>query len=103
MSEKIYTESSVAEVRPAFSGRLCWGAIFAGVFVTLVTGLILSLLGVAIGAATIQPLTERLPLKGLGIGGGIWLLIAGLISSFFGAWVAGRASEGHCDDGGEYY
>lgn len=94
MNEKIYTEPSVADTQPAFSGRLCWGAIFAGVFVTLVTGLILSLLGVAIGAGSIEPLRQQQPLKGLGVGGGIWLLITGLISSFFGAWVAGRASEG---------
>ena len=92
MNEKIYTESHPTDTPLAFSGRLCWGAIIGGVFVTLVIGLILTLLGIAIGAGSIEPLRQQQPLKGLGTGGGVWLLATGLVSSFFGAWVAGRAS-----------
>ena len=88
MNERTYT----VEPLPAPSGRLCWGAIFAGVFVTLVVGLIMSLLGIAIGAGTIEPLKQQDPLKGLGTGGGLWLLLTCLVSFFVGAWVAGRSS-----------
>src|SRR5690349_13393060 len=89
--EEIYVEQPI-EARPAFFGRLSWGAIFAGVFITLVTTLVLSLLGIAIGAGSIDPLKEQQPAKGLGIGTAGWLALTGIISSFFGAWVAGRSA-----------
>jgi hypothetical protein len=80
------------ETRPAFLGRLSWGAIFAGLFMTLVTAILLSLLGVGIGAGSIEPLKEQHPLSGLGIKTLVWLAASGIISSFFGAWISGRAA-----------
>ena len=98
MREEVYVESAVAPQR-SFLGRISWGAVIAGVFVTLVIGLILSLLGIGIGASTINPLTEQQPFKHLGIGAMIWLALTGLVSSFFGAWVAGRSSGDRQGDG----
>jgi hypothetical protein len=92
MKEEVFIESSVPRQSPVFFGRLSWGAILGGVFIALVTALVLSVLGVAIGAGTVDPLKEQHPLKGLGIGTTFWLLVTGLTSSFFGAWVAGRFS-----------
>lgn len=92
MKEEVFIESSVSRRAPEFFGRLSWGAILGGVFIALVTALVLSVLGVAIGAGTVDPLKEQHPLKGLGIGATFWLLVTGLTSSFFGAWVAGRSS-----------
>lgn len=98
MREEAYLESSITP-RRSFLGRVSWGAVIAGVFVTLVTGIILSLLGIGIGAGTINPLTEQQPFKHLGIGTMIWLALTGLVSSFFGAWVAGRSSGDRQGDG----
>lgn len=70
--------------------RVSWGAIFAGAVITLVTQLALSILGLGIGASTVNPLSEQNPASGLGTGAGIWFAITVLISLFAGGWVAGR-------------
>lgn len=70
--------------------RVSWGAILAGVVITLVTQLLLSILGLGIGASTINPTTEQNPMSGLGTGAGIWFAVTTLISLFAGGWVAGR-------------
>lgn len=70
--------------------RVSWGAIFAGAVITLVTQLALSILGLGIGASTVNPLTEQNSTSGLGAGAGIWFALTMLISLFAGGWVAGR-------------
>jgi hypothetical protein len=94
MKEEVYTE--IAAVSPAASQvrRVSWGAIFAGLVVTIVIQLTLTLLGVAIGAATIDPLRERNPTEGLSAASAIWLTVSALISMWIGALVAGRLCGG---------
>jgi hypothetical protein len=76
---------------PAAVRRISWGAIVAGIVVVLVVQLLLMLLGLAIGTATIDPASTGTPdASTLGMGGGIWWLVATAISVFVGAWVAGR-------------
>src|SRR6476660_2328870 len=70
--------------------RVSWGAVSAGVIVTVVLQLLFTLLGVGIGAATVEPLQQSDPGKGLGIGSAIWLLVSTLISVYIGARVAGN-------------
>jgi len=70
--------------------RVSWGAIFAGVVITLVTQLLLSLLGLGIGASTVNPLSEQNPASGIGTGAGIWFAVTTLVALFAGGWVAGR-------------
>ena len=70
--------------------RVSWGAIFAGGVITLVTQLLLSILGLGIGASTINPASEQNPASGFGTGAGIWFALTTLISLFAGGWVAGR-------------
>jgi hypothetical protein len=94
MREEIYAETLTARSPAFLFRRVSWGAIFAGVIVTIVIQLTLTLLGVAIGASTIDPLKESNPTQGLAIGSGIWLLVTGLISLFIGAFVAGRLCGG---------
>ena len=71
-----------------------WGSIFAGMFVTIVLQIMLTLLGIAIGIASIQPLQGQASAQNMALGSGIWLLVTGLISIWVGAWVAGRLSGG---------
>ncbi len=70
--------------------RVSWPAVLAGVTVALVSQLLLGVLGIAIGASTIDPLREADPAAGLGTGAGIWFALTGLISLFAGGWTAGR-------------
>lgn len=70
--------------------RISWGAVIAGVAVVLATQLLLSMLGIGIGASTISPTTEQNPTQGLGTGAAIWFGISTLISLFLGGMVAGR-------------
>jgi hypothetical protein len=78
---------------PAAVRRISWGAIFAGIAVVLVVQLLLMLLGLAVGAATIDPAaggTGTPDASTLGIGGAVWWLVSTAIAVFAGAWVAGR-------------
>lgn len=94
MKEEIYTQTTALQPAPAAHRRVSWGAIFAGFFVTIVIQLTLTLLGAAIGAATINPLQEQNPTQGLAMGSAIWLGVSGLISLWVGACVAGRLAGG---------
>ena len=79
------TAAPVALVR-----RISWGAVFAGAVVALATQLLLGMLGLGIGASTINPTTEQNPANGLGTGAAIWFTISTLLSLFAGGMVAGR-------------
>lgn len=70
--------------------HISWGAVFAGVLVAIVTQMLLTLLGLGIGLATIDPLEEANPASGLGTGAAIWYGVSTLLSLFMGGWVAGR-------------
>jgi hypothetical protein len=92
--EERHIEHASPRLAPSRVRRVSWGAIFAGLFVTMVIQLMLSLLGAAIGAASINPAQGQTPGKGLALGSGIWLLASGLISVWVGACVSGRLSGG---------
>jgi hypothetical protein len=90
MKEEIVYEPSLAP-RQAFPRRISWAAIFAGLIITLVAELVLSVLGVSIGATAVNPLTaDQGSGQALGIGAAIWLIVSTIIALFLGGWVAGR-------------
>lgn len=81
--------------------RLHWSAIIAGTVVTLTVMLCLSLLGIGIGflAAPTADSAKGLAM-GMGIGGSLYMLIAGAVSFYIGGWFASRLSEcGRPSDG----
>ena len=84
------TTAYPSSVAPNYTRRISWGAIIAGLIVALVTQILLTMLGVAIGAATVDPLQEQRPTEGLGTGAAIWWVVSSLISLFLGGCVAGR-------------
>src|SRR4051812_30573732 len=94
MREEVVVESPVGRPAPSWVKRVSWGAIFAGLFVTIVLQIMLTLLGVAVGLAQVEPLQGETPTKGLAIGSGIWVLVSSLISIWVGACVSGRLSGG---------
>jgi polyhydroxyalkanoate synthesis regulator phasin len=67
-----------------------WGALFAGLVVSLVIMLTLSLLGMGIGLGIVNPATEENPLGGIGMGAAIWLGLTALIALFLGGWTTAK-------------
>lgn len=82
----VVTEAEV----PAVVRRISWGAIIAGVIIAVITQVMMGLLGVAIGASTINPVTEYNPAEGFGTGTVVWLAATNLLSLFAGGYIAGR-------------
>jgi hypothetical protein len=81
------------DVRTIMLNRISWGAVLAGVVAALVTQLILNMLGVGIGVATLDPATGDNPQAStFSIAAGIWWALSGIIASFVGGYLAGRLS-----------
>jgi hypothetical protein len=71
--------------------RMSWGAVLAGAVVALSVQLLLSLLGLGIGLATVDPAAGDTPsVTSFGIATGVFYAIVTLLSLFAGGWVAGR-------------
>lgn len=70
-----------------------WGAVFAGLVLSLIVYLVLSVLGTAIGASAIDPLGERNPFSGFGVGAGIWAGVTTLLAIAVGGYVAGHLAR----------
>jgi hypothetical protein len=84
--------------------RISWGAVLAGAVVAVATTLLLSLLGAAIGAGSIHPLsTTSTDLANYGIGAGIWQIINLILSMALGGYVAARLSGTHSHQDGELH
>lgn len=73
--------------------RVSWGAIFAGVVVALIVQVLLAMLGVGIGVATLDPGTGDNPAaSSFSIVAGIWYVVTGLIAAFAGGYISSRMS-----------
>jgi hypothetical protein len=72
--------------------RASWGAIVAGVVAALVIQLLLNLLGIGVGAASLSVANpvDNPDASTFSIGAGIWWTLSGIIASFCGGVVAGR-------------
>ncbi len=73
--------------------RISWGAVFAGVVLSLAIYVVLSVLGSAIGASVIDPKGEVNPLQGFPFAAGAWIIISTVISVIAGSYYAGRAAQ----------
>ncbi|HYG99715.1 MAG TPA: hypothetical protein VD837_11335 [Terriglobales bacterium] len=86
--EEVYADAVADRNAPAALKRVSWGAIIAGVVAVLAIQILLSLLGIGIGAVAFDPTQDR-P-SSFGIGAAIWWVISGLIALFVGGYIAGR-------------
>src|SRR6201989_2532240 len=86
------TEIASEEWHAYLSNRASWGAIIAGVVTALVVQLLLNLLGIGVGAASLSAanLAENPGASTFSIGAGLWWTLSGIIASFCGGVVAGR-------------
>ena len=81
------------EAHTIMINKVSWGAIFAGVVVALVVQVLLTMLGVGIGVATLDPGTGDNPSAStFSISAGIWYVLAGIIAAFSGGYIAARMS-----------
>src|SRR6516225_3094801 len=76
--------------------RMSWGSVLAGAVVAGASIIVLSLLGVALGAGGLRfTQTTASDMAGYGLGAGIWTAINLILSMAFGAYVAARLSGTH--------
>ena len=78
--------------RTFLRNRFSWGAIFAGVVTALVIQILLNVLGLGIGASSLDAsnLGDNPSASGFSTTAGIWWTVSGLIASFAGGIAAGR-------------
>jgi hypothetical protein len=69
--------------------RVQWGPIAAGTITSLVTLLVLTVLGLAIGASAFEPGTDA---SDWGTAAGIWGGTSAIAAFFLGGWVAARTA-----------
>jgi hypothetical protein len=82
-----------AEGAPSLPPRVSWGAIIAGALVAVAVGVMLNVLGAAIGASTVDAAARDTPdATTLSIGAGVWLLVSNLIGLAAGGYTAARLS-----------
>jgi flagellar biosynthesis component FlhA len=77
------------DVLPVYS-RISWGAILAGLFVTLAVFVLLSTLGLATGISAADEANR----DNVTVGAGIWAVITALIAFFCGGCVVSRFTAG---------
>jgi len=80
-----HTDENVLEVK----NRVQWGPIIAGVLTSLVTLLLLTILGLAVGSSAFEPGTDA---SDWGTGAGIWGGISAILALFAGGWVAAKTA-----------
>jgi hypothetical protein len=83
-------KTSTLSAPPSSLRRISWGAIIGGAVAAISILLLLNLLGVGIGASTIDPMEGDQPGKGMAIGAGIWFVLSFLVALAVGGWASGR-------------
>ncbi len=81
------------DVRTVVIHRIAWGAVFAGVAISMVAQLLLNLLGIGFGAGLVDPQSVDASSAGsFSIGAAIWWAVTGIIAAGAGGYAAGRLS-----------
>ena len=72
--------------------RISWGAVIAGVILSLIVYLVMSVLGTAIGATLLAPMSQPNPGRVFGFGSGVWVIVTTVLAVFVGSYFAGRCA-----------
>jgi len=72
--------------------KIRWGPVLAGLVTTVASMLLLSVLGLAIGASAFEVTSDG---SDVGMAAAIWTAASALISFFLGGWVAGKTASVH--------
>ncbi|AIQ92872.1 hypothetical protein [Methylobacterium oryzae] len=82
-----------ADTRAVLLNQVSWGAIFAGAVTALVTQVIVNLVGVGVGLASVGTSAADNPSASTAsMGAGIWFVASGIVASLAGGLIAGRLS-----------
>jgi hypothetical protein len=94
MSENMVSSSDVETAATTLMiHKVSRGAIFAGVVVALVVQILLTLLGVGIGVATLNPSNGQNPdASTFSVAAAIWYVVSGIIAAYIGGYIAARMS-----------
>ncbi|RZI59850.1 MAG: PhnA-like protein [Zymomonas sp.] len=87
--------SAVDDAHTILINKVSWGAIFAGVVVALIVQVLLTMLGVGIGVATLDPgmgAADNPAASTFSIGAGIWYVLSGIVAAYIGGYIAARMS-----------
>ena len=80
--------------RTQLRNHAAWSAILAGVVAALVVQLLLNILGVGLGASSVNAMNtgDNPTASGAGTTAAIWVVVSGIVASLIGGAVAGRLS-----------
>ena len=79
------------DVRTIMLSKISWGAVLAGVVLALATQILLNMLGIGIGAATLDPAMGDNPSAiSFSVGAGLWFALSTLLAALAGGYAAGR-------------
>lgn len=82
-----------ADTRTVLLHQVSWGAVFAGSVTALVTQVIVNLVGVGVGLASVGTTAADNPeASTVSLGAGLWFVISGIVASLAGGVIAGRLS-----------
>ena len=83
------------DLRSIALNRISWGAVLAGTVIALVAHLILNMIGIGVGASTLNPGAgpgENPSAEGFSIGAAVWWTASGIVAALLGGYSAGRLS-----------
>jgi len=81
-------------MRTTMLSKISWGAVLAGVALALATQLLLNMLGIGIGAATLDPAVGDNPSAlSFSIGAGLWFALSTILAALAGGYAAGRLAR----------
>ena len=89
-----YLEQRTTAV-PAPRDRVRWGPILAGLVATIASMLVLTVLGLALGASVFEPTSDG---SDVGAFAAIWSALSALVPFLIGGWVTGKTASLHGDD-----
>ncbi|MBP1179843.1 PhnA-like protein [Methylobacterium sp. PvR107] len=82
-----------ADTRAVVLNQVSWGAIFAGAVTALVTQVVVNLVGVGVGLASVGTNGADNPAAStVSLGAGVWFVASGIVASLAGGAIAGRLS-----------
>lgn len=92
------------ERRSLLYNRVSWGAVLAGVMVALVTQLILNMIGIGLGAGSLDPNSSANPSGStFSIAAGIWWALSGILAALAGGYTASRLSGQPTETSGPWH
>jgi hypothetical protein len=83
------------DARSVLLNRVSWSAVLAGVVVALVAQLILNMIGIGVGASTLEPgagADQNPSARGFSMGAAAWWTVSGILAALAGGFTAGRLS-----------